>query len=378
MPAAALGASALNELTGRIRAGGPVPFEAYMRLALYHPRDGYYATRVPGHGGDYGTSPSLTPWFGALVVRELQAMWEALGRPDPFTVTEVGAGRADLAAGALRAAGPLSAALRWRIVERFDGVRELQRSRLGAAAGAVEWMASLGPPAVAGCVLAHEVIDNFPVHLLEVGSGGEPWEVYVDLEGTRLVERLGAPTPGIVTPARAAARQLEAGRRFEVCEDLPAWCADASATIERGYLLAIDYGDTEGDLWRSNPRGTVVTYGPDGFGEDPLVAPGSRDITADVNFSAVSRAAEQAGFTHQVLCTQRSWLKFLGIDEVAAGLQADAERAWAAGRNVEGLRVEEELSLVLGLAGHMGLGDIMVFRAAKSAPPLPVPPGATS
>jgi SAM-dependent MidA family methyltransferase len=341
-----------------------------MRLALYHPRDGYYATRVPGHGGDYGTSPSLTPWFGALLVRELQAMWEALECPDPFTVTEVGAGRADLAAGALQAAGPLAGALRWRIVERFDEVQELQRARLGAAASTVEWLPSLGPPAVAGCVLAHEVIDNFPVHLVEVGADGQPREVYVGMEGTRLVEQLGPVTPGIAAAARAAAQQLEAGRRFEVCEDLQAWCADASATIERGYLLVVDYGDTEANLWRASPRGTVVTYGPDGFGEDPLAAPGSRDITADVNFSAVSRMAEQVGFAPQLFCTQRSWLKSLGLDDVAAGLEADAERAWGAGRNEEGLRVEGELSLLLALAGHMGLGDIMVFRAAKGAPPL--------
>lgn len=346
-----------------------------MRLALYHPRDGYYATRVPGHGGDYGTSPSLTPWFGALVVRELQAMWEALQRPDPFTVTEVGAGRADLAAGALEAAGPLAGVLHWRIVERFDAVRELQRARLGRAASAVEWLPSLGPPAAAGCVLAHEVIDNFPVHLLEVGSDGEPREAYVGMEGTRLVEQLGPLTPGIAAPARSAAGQLGAGRRFEVCEDLQAWCAAASETIERGYLLVIDYGDMESDLWRSNPRGTVVTYGPEGFGEDPLVAPGSRDITADVNFSAVSRMGEQVGFTPQMFCTQRSWLKSLGLDAAAAGLQAVADRAWEAGRNEEGLRAEGELSRLLALAGHMGLGDIMVFRGAKRAPALPARPG---
>src|SRR6266700_7271859 len=99
--------SVLDELRERIRRGGPVTFEAFMALALYHPSGGYYASRVPGAGGDYGTSPSLTPWFGRLVARELASMWKALGRPDPFTVVEVGAGRADLAVAALAGAGDL-------------------------------------------------------------------------------------------------------------------------------------------------------------------------------------------------------------------------------------------------------------------------------
>src|ERR1700704_2905156 len=105
-----------EELHERIRTGGPLPFVVFMRHVLYHPEGGYYASRVPGSGGDYGTSPSLTPWFGRLVARDLSGMWEAMGRPDRFTVVEAGAGRADLAAGALESAGELRRALRWRFV----------------------------------------------------------------------------------------------------------------------------------------------------------------------------------------------------------------------------------------------------------------------
>src|SRR4029077_14778586 len=89
--------SLIEDLRGTIGSTGPLPFVDFMRLALYHPRDGDYATRVPRHGSDYRTSPSLSPWFGRLVARQLEAMWEALGTPDPFWVVEVGAGRADLA-----------------------------------------------------------------------------------------------------------------------------------------------------------------------------------------------------------------------------------------------------------------------------------------
>src|SRR3989442_15184659 len=118
--------SLLGDVRERIRSGGPVPFESFMRLALYHPRFGYYATRVPGSGGDYGTAPSLTPWFGRLVARELRAMWDALGRPDPFTVIEAGAGRAGLPPARPQAAGHFRGGPPWRFRQRFGGGRRFR------------------------------------------------------------------------------------------------------------------------------------------------------------------------------------------------------------------------------------------------------------
>lgn len=79
-----------QNLRERIGFSGPLPFADFMQAALYHPSDGYYATRVPGRGGHYRTSPSLTPWFGRLVAREFRRMWQALDRPAPFWVIEAG------------------------------------------------------------------------------------------------------------------------------------------------------------------------------------------------------------------------------------------------------------------------------------------------
>lgn len=361
----------LDELYERISSGGPIPFDSFMRLALYHPQ-GYYASRVPGSGGDYGTSPSLTPWFGRLVARELHGMWEATGRPQCFTVVEAGAGRADLAAGVLEAPGDpaFAAALRWRFVERFEEVADLQRRRLGPLARAAAWSPGLssGEP-VCGCVLAHEVLDNFPVHRLEVAPGGEVCEVYVGAVAGRLAEHLGALSdPALLPTAQAAAAALAPGRRVEVNLDLEPWMTEAAAAVATGYLLIVDYGDVEPDLWRRNPHGTIATYGQDGFGEDPLADPGQRDVTAEVNFSAVERAARRHGFEPRLYRTQREWLLSLGHGEVAAELEQAADRATAEGRHRDALGLEGDLSELQALVGRLGYGDIMVFRAAKGAP----------
>jgi SAM-dependent MidA family methyltransferase len=286
-----------TELQERIRSSGPMPFAAFMKHALYHPRHGYYATRVPGHGGDYRTAPSITPWFGRLVAGELHRIWDALGRPEPFWVVEVGGGLGDLAAGAMEAAGPLSGALRWRFIERFERVREWQRRRLGPSVRSVEWSSVLGDaPGVVGCILGNEVLDNFPVHVLEIGAA-DVQEVYVDVDGDRFVERLGPPSdPALSAFAGRGARSVADPVRLEASLELEGWCRQASRALERGYLLLVDYGGVEPDLWLEHPEGTVVTHGPPELGPSPLEDPGRKDITAQVNFSAVARAALGAGF----------------------------------------------------------------------------------
>ena len=81
------------EIRRRIAERGPITFAEFMEVALYHPGGGYYTSgeRV-GASGDFYTSPSVHPAFGALLAVQLFQMWELLGRPAPFTIAEAGAG----------------------------------------------------------------------------------------------------------------------------------------------------------------------------------------------------------------------------------------------------------------------------------------------
>lgn len=349
---------------------GPITFCDYMQIALYHAEHGYYTTRAPGAGAHYATSPSLTPWFGRLVANELRRMWEAMGRPDEFVVTEVGAGQADLAAAAMQAPGPLADALRWRFVERFETIRQVQRRRLGASAGRAEWAWPLGEVEPrSGCLIAHEVLDNFPVHVLERSEGGEMYELHVDFAGGDLVERLCALSdPELEEPAALAGAQMKAGDRCCVCLEIPRWCAQAFRALESGYLLIVDYGDEEPDIWHCNPGGTIATFGPAGSGVDPLQLPGSVDITADVNFSALSRALEQSGFSPVPVVSQGPWLLSLGLAEVCRHLFGAAAQANEQGRHERSIALMAERSRVLKLGAEGKLGEALVLIAGKGAP----------
>ncbi|MGH2690749.1 MAG: SAM-dependent methyltransferase [Actinomycetota bacterium] len=364
-----MGEALLAELTERIRSAGPVPFATFMERALYHPTDGYYATRVPGNGVHYATSASLGPWFGTLVARDLTRMWAALGRPDPFTVVEAGAGFAGIAAEAMQAPGDLAPVLRWRFVEQFDGIRDNQRQRLGSSAPRAEWSRSLEGPPVAGCVLVNEVLDNFPVHVLEAGPDGVR-EVYVDLDRAGLVERLGPlSTDALEDSAAGAAEVLSVGDRVEVCLGLEAWCRQAYEAIDRGFLLVVDYGDIEPAVWAHGPAGTIATYGPRELGRSPLGDPGRKDITADVNFSALVRAARAAGWVPELLTRQRDWLHTLGLPALAGCLTDDAAHAMSLGRLEDAEVILGERDLLHKLADEAGLGACLVFRASKGLRP---------
>jgi len=360
-------ASLIDELRDRIGSEGPLTFAEFMRLALYHPTQGYYATRVPGHGTDYRTSPTVGPWFGRLVARELERMWEALDRPDPFWVIEVGAGQGDLAAGAMEAAGPLWDALRWRFVEQFERVQEWQRRRLGSAAEKAAWSSRLGePPAVTGCVLGNEVLDNFPVHLLEVSAPGCTEEVYVDTSANGFVECLGPLSePALKETADRAAATLAPGRRVEACPQLEDWCREAAGVVERGYLVLVDYGDVEPDLWDDHPAGTIECPRAEGLGPSPLEDPGSKDITAKVNFSALRRAAEAAGFEPEELDTQRDWLLSLGLAQLAEEIELAGFEAAMEGWVEQATVLQGQLGQLLELGAVGELGDLLVFRASK-------------
>jgi SAM-dependent MidA family methyltransferase len=109
------------------------------------------------------------------------------------------------------------------------------------------------------------------------------------------------------------------------------------------------------------------TYRAQGPGTDPLVAPGTQDITADVLREQVTRAAHAAGFAIVDDRPQADWLEDLGLAE----LVAEARRAWDAGAargDLEALAARSRVGEATALTDHAGLGAHRVFTMAKPPP----------
>jgi SAM-dependent MidA family methyltransferase len=312
-------ASLKELLLDTLRRTGPMTFERYMALCLYHPEFGYYTQGEERTGveGDYFTSSDLHPVFARLAARQAAEMWNAMGRPKPFTWVEMGAGRGLFAADFLSwTAGALpdfAAALDYVAIEPGSPQRRRIETRLAGAgmANQVRLLASLEELAPAtGCFFSNELVDAFPVHVV-TRTGGRLKEIYVTAQGDGWGEKLGhISDPAVAAYVARYAPQLEEGHRVEVNRHAMAWMHTIAASkLTRGFVLTIDYGDMANRLFTlDRPRGTLLAYRGHTASEDFFTAPGETDLTAHVNFTALIDAGKAAGLEFAGFTTQEKFL----------------------------------------------------------------------
>lgn len=354
-------------LAQRIRHTGPITLAQYMAEALGHPRHGYYTTRDPfGRAGDFTTAPEISQMFGELVGLWCVAVWQSMGSPARLCLAELGPGRGTLMADALRAARlrpAFRAAARVHLVETSPVLRARQAETLRAAEPELEpaWHDSVSTlPDGPLLLIANELFDALPVHQFQrTAEGWRERVVTLDDSGDRLAFALAPPGPALalLAPAQRSAPQ------GAVAEVSPASLALASEIARRvaaggGAALVVDYGPAESAAGDSLQA--VQGHRP----VDPLDAPGEADLTAHVDFAALSRAAREQGAAVHGPVPQGRFLASLGLEARAAALLRRADQAQAAS-------IRAAVARLLG-ADEMGT----LFKAlAIAAPGLPVPPG---
>lgn len=361
-------------IAARIDRHGPISFDRYLDLALYHPHGFYSAGGVAGRRGDFITSPEVGPLFGAAMARAIDACWDDLGQPPVFVVVECGAGPGTLARAVLAATPRCAAALRYVLVERSDAQRELHRSGLpleaaiGAfptAHGEEEPPDASGPIAVSlgelpreaviGMVIANELLDNLPFALCHRAEG-RWFEVLVGRDGDRFVEVLVDAPQGHRELAEALAPDSPDGARIPVQIGVWAWLADALAMLDRGRVVCIDYARTT-DVMAAEPD-WLRTYRGHERGGHPLEAPGTQDITSDVALDQLIRVKRPTRTS-----LQHEFLRIHGIDE----LVEQGRREWEAGAhlgNLAALRGRSRVREAEALLDPNGLGGFTVMEWA--------------
>jgi SAM-dependent MidA family methyltransferase len=321
----------------RIRARGPVTLAEFMDLVLYHPVEGYYSSfrEITGPGGDYYTSPHVHPIFGQLLARQLHQMWKILGHPAPFTLVEMGGGRGFLCWDILNYCraqfGDFYRCLDYVLAEISGPLIEKQRSLLSPFLHErkVEWVDPEGlwnraQPFI-GCLLSNELIDAFPVHLVQQ-KDGKLWEIHIDFGEERFREVLRPPSHlGLEEYFLLYGSPLEEGQRAEVNLKALDWIENVSQVFQRGFILTIDYGYEAAELYQPARRdGTLLCYFRHTTSSNPYERIGVQDITAHVNFTALIKKGETLGLKKAGYTEQYKFLVSLGLLQDLETLERDS------------------------------------------------------
>jgi SAM-dependent MidA family methyltransferase len=303
-----------------VRERGPLTVAAFMDLALYDPRFGYYAraARRSGRTGDFFTSVDVGPLFGELLAVQIAEMADILTPPPSsdapvppfFELFEAGAGDGRLAADMLEAVRrrqpELYSRLRLHLVEASSEARAAQPDTLGELRKRLASSSDRLPESFTGVLVANELLDALPTHAVVMRERGLR-ELYVGLdERGALAAREGPPsTPALAEYLARVGVALEPGWRAEISLRAVEWAGDTARRLTRGFIILIDYGHDARELYSvRHSSGTLTTYSrhrtepaaPQGA-PAWLSNPGHQDITAHVDFTSIRQAAEAAGCT---------------------------------------------------------------------------------
>ncbi len=304
-----------------------IPFARFMELALYAKDLGYYAggsTKL-GKEGDFTTAPEITPLFGETIARFAADSFGA----EPLSVLEFGAGTGRLARDVLQSLERQGVAVReYLIVELSTELRDRQREMLAGFAQ-VRWL-SVPPLAFSGLILANEVLDAMPVHLL-VKQRNRWLERGVSVSGERFIFQDREADPALAGQI-VGENSLPEGYLTEVH---PRQCgfmrmlADLLVSGGRGLALLIDYGFPAREYYLAQRAlGTLMCHYRHHAHTDPFYLPGLQDITAHVDFTAVALAAQEAGLTVAAYMSQAEFLIAAGLTELLAETSPEEARDW--------------------------------------------------
>lgn len=313
--------SLTSPLLARVReaiaeAGGWLPFDRFMAIALYEPGLGYYAGaapkfgQMPQGGSDFVTAPELTPLFGRTLARQVAQALAATGTDE---VWEFGAGTGALALQVIEALALAGQPLRrYTIVDLSGSLRERQRATLAAHGERVHWADAL-PERMEGVVLGNEVLDAMPVQLLaRVGGVWHERGVVRDAPGTLAwADRPTALRPPLEVPG-------EHDYLTEIHPQAEAFVRTLADRLRRGAAFLLDYGFPEAEYYHpQRAMGTLICHRAHRSDSEPLADVGEKDITAHVNFTGVAMAAQDAGMDVIGYTSQGRFLLNSGLLELA-------------------------------------------------------------
>lgn len=314
-------------------------FSRYMELCLNHPELGYYSRNAEqfGKAGDFYTSSDVHAVFGRLLARQFEEIWRVLGSLEQIELLELGPGRGLFAQDVLdwpeKKFPEFFAALHYSLAEQSPALsqrlqttleRHFETGKASLAASVVDHADATGKgttsvaandisaarafaPDVPVIIFANEFFDALPVEIISPEG-----QLRISEKDGQLLESWHPPSTEALEFLDRYSVHPEAGERVEAPIIAQRYMCQFAAAIERGVIIAIDYGYTRQEQLAGRHRDTISAYRQHSVSTNPYEAPGEQDITAHVNFTALAAAAEAQGMLVQPLVTQSQFLMGIG------------------------------------------------------------------
>jgi SAM-dependent MidA family methyltransferase len=338
----------IERLRERVSREGPISFRDFMEAALYDRADGYYTRGAAiGEGGDFVTSPTVTPAFAAVIARQFLRDTAGCGGPLDFVEAGVGSGAflADFDA-AIRRIDPAAAGrVRLTAIERSEaGRRQIQSLPFAAAPRVLASAEELGERSVHGWIFSNELFDALPV-VRVAGSSDGLKELRIGVQGDGFVWVEAPAPPALSAHLESFGVRLAPGQNAEISPDAAPLYRRLARALADGALVTFDYGHRANVLYHplARPRGTLTVFAAGRRGGDPLERVGEVDLTAHVNWEELVRAGESEGLATRGIFRQGRWLAEAGILDFAS---SDAEK-WRIYRLIDPEGMGEELSVLV-------------------------------
>lgn len=345
-----------------VKTHGPMPFDRFMDIALYHPTYGYYQQKTPrrGKSGDYFTSPQVSGLFAKIFAEAVVQMRDTL-ESDQFSLIEVGAGDGEFLLGVLKALETREKLKGIRIiaVERSRPAREklfkaLSRFPKTLIVSSLDEVDIVG--GLEGCIFSNELFDAVPFQRLHYNGGG--WEeICLDVKREHLIET----TKPVAAPVQSKGVLFAPGQEIETRPVLNQIIAEWGTLFNRGFIVTIDYGYPRQQLYSPHRmQGTWLCYHKHQAHQRVLERIGEQDITAHIDFTQLIEEGNQFNWKPVLFSPQGLFLAHIGKDII---------ETWLKGPEVPAPRYK--VAAVQQLMHPDAMGDL--FKVLVQAKETPVP-----
>lgn len=316
-------------------AGGWIPFTRYMELAIYSPGMGYYCSGTTKFGcaGDFVTAPEISSLFGKAIAKQATQIIENVGE-DIGDILEFGAGTGKLALDILLELENLNRLPQHYFILEVSGELQEQQNKLFEKLAPhllsrIQWLDDL-PTKFNGLILANEVLDAMPIHLVVwrenslfergVVWNGKEFEWSDRLLGNGELFKIAQK----IIPRSSFDSNNIGTYISEINLSARGFIRSLANILHKGAIVLIDYGFGRDEYYHyQRSRGTLMCHYRHYAHDDPFYFPGLQDITSHVDFTAIADAATGDGLELLGYASQAQFLINCGITEMLAQIPVE-------------------------------------------------------